>query len=94
MTSEESTLTETEPMNGLHINTYHLAHGLVGFEVDTLRVKVERIISDDDVLVRTASLHDAGTPLLLTPKHLTPLPDYVSVGVQHKDGLVTFMEGA
>ncbi|SVD85458.1 uncharacterized protein METZ01_LOCUS438312 [marine metagenome] len=79
-------------MTDIRVNTYHLAHGLVGFEVDTLRVKVERVISDDDVLVRTASLLDSGTPLLLTPERLTPLPDYVSVGVRHKDGLVSFSQ--
>jgi hypothetical protein len=77
-------------MTDLRPGTYCLAHRLVGFDSDTLRVKVERIISDHDVLVRTASLQDAGSPLLLKPDQLTPLADYVSIGVQHKDGLVIF----
>ena len=77
-------------MTDLRPGTYCLAHRLVGSDSDTLRVKVERIISDHDVLVRTASLQDAGSPLLLQPDQLTPLADYVSLGVQHKAGLVIF----
>ena len=57
-------------MTDLRPGTYCIAHGLVGFPSDTLRVKVERVISDDDVLVRTASLQDAGSPLLLNREQL------------------------
>ena len=89
-------------MTDLCVGAYYLATDLVGFEnvydhglgVTELRVKLEEVYNEDNVRVRTASLADSGTGLVLRVDQLTSLPDYVSVGVQHNDGLVIFAEGA
>lgn len=68
-------------------NVYALAHGLIGFASDTLRVKVtER--RNGYVWVITADLLDAGCPLTLNENQV----EFIEAETvqMHKTGLVAF----
>ena len=63
--------------NQLEVGEYAMASGLFGFgktikEVCNLRVKIVRIASPFDVVVKTASLLDAGSVLVVSPEQLQP----------------------
>jgi hypothetical protein len=61
-------------MSQLTVGSYALATDLKGFPVSTLRVRVERIEAAIGlVMVRTASLVDAGTLLVLEASQVTPI---------------------
>jgi len=67
---------------------YGLASGLVGFRVDSLRVRILRA-EESRVWVITADLLDAGTRLVLDVSQVIPEADCHGPGlVRHKDGLV------
>lgn len=66
---------------------YALANDLVGLPSSTLRVKIEQFLSAQDILVRTASLQDAGTLLNLNVSQLEAIPD--ENVYHHAAGLVT-----
>lgn len=66
---------------------YAIASGLIGFHASELRVRIIENVSADTVLVRTADLRDAGTPLALNVSQIRPMADTVSVGVRHSTGL-------
>ena len=74
----------------LTIGDYALATNLRGFGplFTELRVKVLDV-RDGMVWVRTADLHDAGTPLVLDAWKVHMLSETVET-VRHRDGLVTF----
>jgi hypothetical protein len=65
---------------------YGIASGLVGFRSTSLRVRIERT-EGEYVWVRTASLLDAGTPLVLRRAQVEPETD-AEASVRHRDGLV------
>jgi hypothetical protein len=68
------TTTEVAPVE---VGDYAMASGLFGFgktikEVCNLRVKVIRIAGPFDIIVKTASLLDAGSMLAVRPEQLRP----------------------
>lgn len=66
-----------------------LAHNLIGFPSSTLRVRIEKVLSEKDILVRTASLQDAGTQLNLDASQLEAIPE--PVVYRHTAGLVSLI---
>jgi hypothetical protein len=63
--------------NQLEVGEYAMASGLFGFgktikEICNLRVKIVRIAGPFDVVVKTASLLDAGSMLVVSPEQLQP----------------------
>ena len=80
----------------LTVDTYALAHNLIGFLSTTLRVKVTRIDeASGNVWVRTADLLDAGTPLVLDIKQVESEEEAswaaeMDAHWRHTEGLVTF----
>ena len=70
------------------LNQYAVASNLKGFKSETLRVKIVRIASASQIVVRTADLLDSGTALVLSPEQLKiEEPEMV---LTHKNGLVAF----
>lgn len=69
---------------------YALAKNLVGFRSSTLRVKVLKQHSADQVSIITADLLDAGTRLTLDASQLEAIEDEAVSSVRHRTGLVEF----
>ena len=66
---------------------YAVASGLKGFRSSSLRIRVERDLGDV-VIVRTADLLDAGTPLALDRSQVRP--ETAENITMHREGLVAF----
>lgn len=67
---------------------YALANNLVGFGGHTtLRVRIEKVLSDRDILVRTADLLNAGCLLNLNTSQLQAIETEHTL--RHTTGLVT-----
>lgn len=69
---------------------YAMAYGLKGFgRSKTMRVRIERMDAQY-VWCRTASVADAGTPLVLDRSQIELERDLIEETMSHRDGLVAF----